>query len=337
MTKFISQEALREDLPYSKTFASDFKLTDHIRETKQGNQTVYEFIGSGDFGEEWYKRTQFEVEAGRRRVPTVYEPIYDIVVDSNLPETLNIQTLGPGGFIFEEVFEGGEVKFASVTSSEASVTQRQFGVGLEYTKKLIMFNQLWSVARMERWAGEAHNALLNHLHLYPILNYTYAAANQTAANTSGSTTTEDWFLTLEDAIINATEDTTNPRTGPYALLVNPAQIYMVERMLGREPQQGFRLDSSASNLIQTVIGYRGWTGTRGRKTVTYSGVTSGKAYLVDLANKEQDFASYVKQPLTSAMGNADVSRFILEQVIWDVWLGIYSNPLRAVEEITWPS
>lgn len=336
MTKFISQDALAEDRPYTQV-APGFKLTDHVRETKHGKETVYEFIGADDFGSEWYERTRFEVEAGRARVPTVYEPLYDIIVDSSLPETINLQTFGPGGFVFEEVFEGGEVKFASVTSSTATVSQRQFGVGLEYSKKLVMFNQLWSIARMERWAGEAHNALLNHLHLYPILNYTYTAANQTAANTSGADTTEDWFLTLEDAIVNSMEDTTNPRVGPYALLVNPAQIFMVERMMSRVPQQDFRLDSSASDFIQTVIGYRGWTGTRGAKTTTYSGVTSGKAYLVDLSHKDQDFASYVKQPLESAIGNADVSRFILEQVIWDVWLGIYTNPLRAVEEITWPS
>lgn len=336
MVQIINQDALAEKLPYS-TMANGFRLSENLRETRQGGQTVYEFIGSDDFGSEWYERTRFEVEAGRAAVPTVYEPIYDIIVDSGLPETLNIKTFGPGGFVFEEVFEGGEVKFASVTSSEAAVSQRQFGVGLEYSKKLVMFNQLWSVARMERWAGEAHNALLNHLHLSPILTYTYAAANQTGANTSGSTTTEDWFLTLEDAIINAMEDTTNPRNGPYALLVNPAQVFMVERMLAREPQVGFRLDSSASSFIQTVIGYRGWTGTRGAKTTTYSGVTAGKGYLVDLSHKDQDFASYVKQPLESVMGNADVSRFILEQVVWDVWLGIYTNPLRAVEEITWPS
>lgn len=336
MTQFINQDALREIVPYSEAMPG-VRLSDIVRETRQGGRVVYEFIGADDFGSEWYERTRFEVEAGRAAVPLVYEPIYDIIVDSNLPETLKLQTLGPGGFVFEEVFEGGEVKFASVASSEASVSQRQFAVGLEYTKKLVMFNQLWSVARMERWAGEAHNALLNHLHLYPIINYTYTAANQTAAVTSGSTTTEDWFLTLEAAIVNSMEDTTNPRPGPYALLSNPAQMFMVQRMLSRETQQEFKLDSTASDLVQTAIGYRGWTGTRGAKTTTYAGVTSGKSYLVDLSHKDQDFASYVKQSLEQAQGNADVSRFILEQVIWDIWLGVYANPLRAVEEITWPS
>ena len=50
----------------------------------------------------------------------------------------------------------------------------------------------------------------------------------------------------------------------------------------------------------------------------------------------EDFLSLVKQPLESAQGNADVSRFIMDQIVWDVWLGIYANVIRAVEEITWP-
>ena len=308
-----------------------------MRERQVGGQTVYEFIGSDDFGAEWYERTRFEVDAGRQRVPILYEPIYDIVVDAGLPETLNIKNWGPGGFVLEEIFEGGEVKFGHVTTSEAAVSQRQFGVGLEYSKKLVMFNQLWQIARIERAVGEAHNALLNHLHLYPIINFSYTSANQTAAVTSGATTTEDWFLTLEAAVVAGMNDTSNPRNGPYVLLIHPSQQFMVERALSRVPQEGFRQDSTALANITTVIGYAGWTGVRGRKETTYPGVTAGKGYLINTAYREQDFLSLVRQPLDSVRGNPDVSRFILEQIVWDVWLGVYANPERAVEEITFPS
>lgn len=334
--KYIDTATGRVDVPYAR-LAEGFDLSRHLRDTVVGGNQVYEFVGSDDFGPEWYERVRFEVDAGRQRVPILYEPIYDIIVDAGLPETQTIKNWGPGGFVFEEIFEGGEVKFGHITSAEAAVSQRQFAVALEYTKKLMMFNQLWQIARIERAVGEAHNALLNHLHFYPILNYAYEATNQTAANTSGSTTTEDWFLTIEDAIVASTEDATNPRNGPYALLIHPGQRFMIERALNRVPQEGFALDSSAASNITTIIGYSGWTGTRGKKTVTYPGVTSGKGYLVNLAYRSEDFLSLVKQPLDSVQGNADASRFILEQTVWDVWLGIYANPLRAVEEITFPS
>ena len=326
----------RKDLPYYQ-FAPGFDMAKSLREVNNGGQSVYEFIGSDDFGPDWYQRVRYEVDAGRQRVPTVYEPIYDIIVDSSLPETQLVKNWGPGGFVFEEVFEGGEVKFGHIVSAEAAVSQRQFGVGLEYTKKLVMFNQLWQIARIERAVGEAHNALLNHLHIFPITSFAYTAPNQTAAVTSGVTTTEDWFLTLEAAIVASQADTANPRMGPYVLLSHPAQSFMLQRAMSRVPQEGFRMDSNATEFISSVIGYSGWTGIRGKKTVTYPGITMGKGYLINTGYKSDDFQSLVKQPLESAQGNADVSRFIMDQIVWDVWLGIYANPVRAVQEITFPT
>jgi hypothetical protein len=336
MPKFISTETLAKQVAYSQV-ADGFDISKHLKATNQGGQQIYEYIGADDFGSEWYERTRFEVDAGRMRVPTLYESIYDVIVDAGLPETMNLKNWGQGGFALEEVFEGGEAKFGQITTSEATVTQRQFAVGLEYTKKLVMFNQMWQIARIERMVGEAYNALLNHLHLSPILTYTYAPANQTAAVTSGTTTTEDWFLTLEAAVMASMSDTSNPRNGPYVLLTHPAHQFMWERVFNRVPQAGFALDSSAGSSVQSIVAYNGWTGTRGHKTYSYAGVPSTKAYLINLGYRDQDFVSLVKQPLEAAMGNPDVSRFIREQIVWDVWLGIYSNPLRAVEEITLPT
>lgn len=335
MPTYYSQPHLRQDVAYSQVVPGN-DLSKQVKERPQGSNTIYEFIGAEDFNLDWFQRQRFEVDAGRLRVPILYEPVYDVVVDSTLPETLNIVNFGQGGFVFEEIKEGGEVKFAHVSSGEASVTQRQYGVALEYTKKMVMFNQQWSIARMERRAGEAYNALLNHLHFYPILNFPYQAANQTAAVTTGDTAEADWFLTLEAAIASSLNDQTNMRSGPYALLVNPSQMFTLERSTRPVAQQGFSLQSSAADMITAVIGYSGWTGTRGKKQVTYPGVPVGKGYLISLGFREEDFASYFKQPLDSVMGNPDVSRFIMEQTVWDCWLGIYANPERAVEEITWP-
>jgi hypothetical protein len=328
--------ARKKQIPYA-TMAPNFDMARNLKEIHGDPTKIYEFIGMDDFvGVEWYQRIRFEVDAGRIEVPLLYTPIYDEVVDSTLPETLKIKNWGASGVIFDEVFEGGEVKFIGVTSSEAAVSQRQFGVGLEYDKRLIMFNQLWQLARMEREVGRAHNALLNHLHLSPILNFTYTGPNQTPANTTGGTPTEKLYLTLEDAIVASQSDTTNPRMGPYVLLVHPAKAFSLQRALTRVPQVGFKQDGNIEQFISAIVGYSGWTGTRGKKTVTYPGVTATKGYLINTVYRSEDFVSLVKQPLESAQGNADVSRFILNQIVWDVWLGVYSNPLRAVEEITFP-
>lgn len=336
MTKIISREVLQEQKPRWR-FAEGFNLQDVTKPGRPGSGVIAEFIGSGDFASQWSERQRYEVDAGRDEEPILYTSFYDVTEDSSLPKNVTIYKIGPGGVVFEEVKEGGEVKFATVSESNLTIPIKQYGVGLEYSKQLRMYNELWNVAIVERQAGIAYNALLNHIHINPILAYSYAAANQTAATNVASDLVEEFLRTIESAVINSRTDATNPRRGPYDLLVSSADVYTVERALGRVPQQGFDKQSSVLGLIQNVIAYDGWTGSRGSLSTTYSGVTSGKAYLIHKGHRMNDFRSLFKQPLQMAMGNADVSRFIEEQVVWDVHFGVYCNPLAAVEEITWPT
>jgi hypothetical protein len=176
---------------------------------------------------------------------------------------------------------------------------------------------------------------MNHLAFGPILDYSYSSSNQTGAVSSGATDQEDILLTIEAGITASKTDASNPRRGPYALLISSAQAFRVEKALSRVAQEGVELQSSAIAQIQDVIVYDGWTGTRGGKSTTYAGVTSGKGYLIDKANKMMDFKSYVKQGLELYGEQQDVSRFLLQRV-WDLRMGFYANPLRAVEELTWP-
>lgn len=335
MTTIYSKQLLTEDKPRAQ-FAAGLDLRNHVRELSGGAHPIYEFVGADTFGTEWNQRRAYEVAAGRDQEPILYAPIYNTINDPSLPENVTVYKLGPGGVILEEVFDGGEVKFASVTSSDQAVRIRHYGVGLEYSDDLVAYNQLWRAAIVERQAGIAYNALLNHVHLSPILSYSYAAANQTAANTAGATLVEDYMLTLEDAIVAATNDTANPRRGPYVLLCSTANLFTIEKALTRVPQQGVTLQSSAIDQIRAVIAYNGWTGTRGGKSVTYSGVTTGKAYLIDIANRDEDFQSYMKNDLMQYGMQEDVSRF-MTQIVWHTRFGAYANPLRAVEEITLPT
>lgn len=335
---FYSKAQLAKSKP-SIPFPPGFKLSDHVREIGRGNDghRIYEFVGTDSFGAEWQQRQFFEVNAGRDEEPLVYQQLYDITASADLPKNVDINRIGPGGVIFEEVFEGGEVKFSTITSSEITVPIRHWATGLEYSKDLVIFNSLWNVAMIERQMGVAHNALLNHLHLNPIISFTYTGDNQTAAETGGATTTEDWLLTLEAAIANSRADTTNPRRGPYYLLIAGANEFMVERALQRVPQQGVALQAnSALSAIRGVISYDGWTGTRGAKSVTYTGVSAGTAYLISQQYRGQDFRSFEKQSLQNEGTQEDISRF-LTQTVWDSYYGVYANPVAAVEEITWPA
>ena len=334
MTDFISQAKLAKNED-RRAIPQDLRLQEMVKPAP-GSKHIYEFIGTDSFANAWYDRQQYEVNAGRLEVPTLYEPIYSIVRDANLPRNVTINAIGPGGVILEQIKEGGEVKFATVGESTKTAEILHYGVGLEYSDDLVAFNELWTVVVVERAVGKAYNALLNHLHFNPILTYSYASTNQTAANTSGSTYVEDTMLTIEDAISAARLDTNNPRPGPYVLLINGAKEGVVGKALTREVQQGLASQSRSLDSIQAVISYNGWSGTRGSKTVSYSGVTSSKAYLIDVSQKDMDFQSFMKKDLAEYGRQEDVSRFLL-QIVWDTRFGVYANPLAAVEEITLPS
>jgi hypothetical protein len=336
--KFLSRDALSKSKAHAQ-FAPGTQLKDHVREMGQqpNGHRVYEFIGTDSFGTEWQTRQRFEVDAGRDEEPILYTPIYDVVSDAGLPKNVSINKIGPGGVIFEEVFEGGEVKFSGIGASEQTVPIRHWATGLEYSKDLVIFNELWNVPIVERQMGVAHNALLNHLHLNPILSYSYAASNQTAAVTTGTDIEDDYILTLQAAVTASRTDTTNPRRGPYVLLASSTNAFMLERALTRVPQQGFtRQTPSLLEAIRSVIVYDGWSGTRGAKTVTYSGVTANKAYLISQQYRGQDFRSFEKQALQNEGMQEDISRF-LTQSVYDSYYGVYANPLRSVEEVTLPT
>lgn len=336
MATWKSKEGLAKATP-KRQFPRGFKFSDHVREISGRPGIIAEFIGSGSFADAFVTRQMYEIDAGRDEEPILYTSIYDIITSPDLPELMPINVLGPTGVVFEEVVEGGEVKFATVGQSDKSVRIRQWAAGLEYTKKLIMFNQVWDFPTIERQFGVAHNALLNNIHLYPIISFTYKAANKTAASAVGTLLEEKYARTLEAAITASKTDQTNPRRGPYDLLIAGGDMFTVERALKLRIQDGANPNGvPGAGFIDNVIVYDGWTGNRGKKTTSYTGVTTGKAYLIS-KGYAVDFKSYVKQDLMLQTGDGDLSRFIVEQKVWDSWLGMFANPVRAVEEITWPT
>lgn len=322
-------------------FPKDFNFESVLKKVGKGG-VIGEFVGNGDFNVQFITRQRYEVDAGRDLEPLIFPAIYEVVEDANLSKHVEIYVLGPGGVVFEEVMEGGEVKFASVDERAQTVEIRHYGVGLEYSEDLFLYNQLFRIPRLERQFGQAYNARMNNVHMTPILTQSYTGNNVTdgtALTTFRQTAdlAEKYMRAIESAIATASSDSTYPRRGPYVLLCSSADQFTLERALGRVPQQGFDAQSSARGRVSSIVVYDGWSGARGKKTATYSGVSAGTAYLIDTSYKAFDFQSYFKHGLRQRMGNEDVSRFIMAQTIWDVRVGVFADPLRAVHKITLPT
>lgn len=333
MVKWLSKASLAKEKPFA-SLGKNVQLSEMMDVRPGQRGAVLEFQVTGGFREEFLKRLEYETFAGRDMEPEVWQPIYSVEVSADLPKVLELYTLGPGGVVFEEVKEGGEVKFASLTESTKTVTQKHYAFGFQYTKDMVIYNRVFDMALLERQGGVAFNALRNHIHLNPILTYSYTSANQTAASSVGSTLLEKMMSTLEDAIETSK---VAERRGPYILLIAGGDSMKVANMLQIRVQDGAGNPRAGAGQIQTVIEYDGWSGTRGKKTTTYAGVTTGKAYLISTQYKEQDFVSKIKQDLQMIQGNPDVSRFLMDENIWDTYFGMYSAPANAVEEITWPT
>lgn len=337
MTKLLSKELLALEKPVA-TPNRPVIMKEHLKIVEQGiGRTVVEFIGTGDFAAQWYDRQRFEVDAGRDQEPVLYTPLFAETVDPSLPRNVTVYRVGAGAVIMEEITEGGEVKFMTVEQSNYPVEMHHYAVGLEYSKDLIVYNELWNTALMERQVGVAYNALRNHIHLAPFIQFAYTSANQTAASALGTSLMEKWANTLDDAIDNASEDATNPRPGMYWLLCSPGNATKFRRLFTDVPQQGFSVRAMNADRIAGIIAYNGWTGRRGKKTVQYPGVESTKAYLIDVSDRIRNLRSFVKQELQTTVGSEDVSRFILEQVVWDAYFTMYADVAATTEEITLPT
>lgn len=343
--KIISKELLAKQLP-RRQFKEGTILRDHLKklQTKGADGspvTAHEFIGTDDFAAAFYARQRYEVDAGRDEEPILYDQLYQIIEDRTLPRNVPVNRLGPAGVVFQKIVEGGEVKFATVGESNFSVPIFHYAFGLEYTDDLVEYNEQWSLSDVERQAGTAYNALLNHIHLSPILTYAYGANNQTTGAgvtyDPNITLPEAYLRTIETGITHGVNDTTNPRRGPFIILCSTSNLFTLERAVNVVPQLGITRQSSAIQQVRAIIAYNGWTGTQGLTSTTYAGVTAGKCYLVDVGRQSRNFRSYVKHPLRRQAGESDMSRFILEQTVWDVRFGSYTDAAAGVEEVTLPT
>lgn len=334
----------RGEIPVAEMPAS-FDPQKHLQLTGRNGQ-VAEFTGAsaGKYARGFFTRVRQEVQNGREEVPILFESIYNVTRDQSIQETETIYTFGDNdiGVAFELVPNGGEVKWVKVGGSQKSIYQQQYARGIQYTKRLFKFGRFFQMSAVERAFGRAANAIQNHLHFAPILNNSYVSRNKTngAAITKfrfDAHLVEKYHLTLDEAMSHARADKTYHRPGPYALLVANSDLSTVRKALENPAQQGVaKVSPEVIDNIQTVISYRGWSGSDGNATVNYPGVTAGKAYLIDLSQAMYDFQSLYSQDLQPTDVGADHARFVVSQMLWDMWFGIFAAPERAVEEITWP-
>lgn len=281
------------------------------------------------------QKVVLDLELGREQVPLLYTPIYRRVENRNFTQHVDIRPFVGARVVFLEHLEGEEVKFGDMYVGQTStVPIITYAAGFEWTEDVVEYSQDWTMTELSRAMGEAYNALLNHLHLGPIITYNYPAKNKTAAVTTHGTLIENIRATIKQGLIDAAKDEdheTRMRRRPTILLAHSSRQWDIEEALQRLQIGGTVYP--AISQINTLIFYDGYTVTVGEKTYTYPGVDPNKAYLID---PSRYFVELVKHDLIVDAAGADLKRLIQGAIVGRARRGVVASPEKAVQEITLP-
>lgn len=296
-------------------------------------RSVREMITTSQGSMDLLEKVRVDVEFGLADVPLVYQPVYETIAGP-FPGgvvQLNENTL-EARVVFLQHFEGGEIVFGTLAKGvPATITIATYAAGFEWTEDMIEFDKTWDITLNNRAFGRAYNFLLNHLHLSPIISYTYTAPNSTPADVTAGATTQQKTLFTFQAAYQESVLATKQRT-PTVLLANEGNRFQIEDAL-LTPVRDTQGNPLARVPVDTIIYYNGATVNNGLKTYSYPGVTLGKCYFI---YPKQRFKEFVHHDLRIDVGPQDISRLIEGQQVGRARRGLYADIANSVEEIILP-
>lgn len=270
------------------------------------------------------QQTVLDVTIAQAEHPTVYQEIYDEIVNSAFPETVKVRDLIGLQAAFGVVHDGESVAMASFKLGKfESVDMQTFAAGYSISKDWVDYNQFWKVDQANRALGIAHNAILDHIHLSPIISASYTGKAITNKVSTGSTNLENVWLTLRSGIQAALKRKSSHGylLRPTIALCNSATAMDVEAAVNGLLQKGTQLGSLG--VIQKVIAYDGWDGEVNGVVHNFAATKDNEVYLIQ---PKQTFKALVKTDITqlSQRGNIltlselDVAQFFRRAVVADV-------------------
>lgn len=299
---------------------------------------IGEMITTPDGLNEVIQNTVINLELGREAMPLLYQSIYRRLEDANFTENVDIWPFIHAQVVFLQHMELEEVKFGTrKIGPKETVPILTYAAGFEYTEDMVLYDKTWERAELDRAMGEAHNALLNHIHFNPIIDFTYAAKNKTGAQTEGEGDSRVLNIrkTIRKGLIDAHKDKnaeTLRRRKPSVLLAHESNRWDIEEALQRHQVSGTIYPALSG--INTLIFYDGYEMTVGEKTYEYAGVDEGKAYLIE---PQRYYRELIKHDLRVDATRGDLTRLVEQQVVGRARRGVIAAPANSVQELTLPS
>lgn len=294
---------------------------------------IKEMITTSQGALDLIQKVRVDVEFGQAEVPLLYTPLFERINGPFPGRAVQLgENLLQANIVFLEKFEGGEVQFGTMSRGVPKfVTLQTYAAGFEYTEDMIEWDSTFELEMLNRAMGRAYNYLLNHLHLSPIITYTYttgANSNTTAFDTTGADTQTKTLNTFRSAYMTAVQ--AKPQRTPSVILASEADRFQIEDALLAPVY-----DSHGNPLprvpVDTIIYYDGATVQVGAKTYTYPGVTQGTAYFIMPQAKMKEFVHHDLR--VDGEDKHDLSRLIEAQIVGRARRGLYVDNANSVQKL----
>ena len=293
---------------------------------------VSEMITTSDGAMDLLDKVRIDIDVGLAQVPVLYTPLYERVNGPFPGGSVQIggDVVFDANVVFMEKFEAGEIIFGSLARAGAPtfVPISTYAAAFEWTEDMIEYDRSYEISMNSKAFGRAYNYLLNHIHLSPIIAFTYAAANKTAAVAGNGSLVANTLIGFQNAYRHAAIAV--PQRVPTWILANEADRFQIEDALLTPV-----IDSNGNPLrrvpVTGIIYYNGATVTNGLKSYVYPGVTAGKCYFIFPQFRMKEL---VHHDLRIDIGPADISRLIEGQQVARARRGLYLDIANSVEEVT---
>ena len=298
-------------------------------------QPVGEMITTSDGAMDLLDKVRIDIDVGLAEVPVLYTPLYERVNGPFPGGSVQIggDVVFDANVVFLEKMEAGEIVFGSLAKAgvPSFVPISTYAAAFEWTEDMIEYDRSYEIGMNSRAFGRAYNYLINHLHLSPIIAYTYAAGNKTAGATGNGSLQANTLVTFQNAYKHGAVAV--PQRTPSWILANEADRFVIEDALLTPV-----IDANGNPLrrvpVEGIIYYNGATVTNGLKNFVYPGVTAGKCYFISPRTRMKEL---VHHDLRIDIGPADISRLIEGQQVARARRGLYLDLANSVEEVTLPT
>ena len=255
----------------------------------------------------------------------LYKDVYEEIKDSSFPQSLEVKDIVGLQTAFSIVSDGESVPLSDFRFEDlGTVHFKTMATGYSVTEEWVAFNQAWKVEQANKALGQAYSAILDHIHLAPIISANYDSKSETKkVAVKDGTPLQIVYHSLRQGLKDAMSR--RNRYGyifkPTIALCNSSTALDVMSAVKGETEKGKTLGTLG--MIEKVIVYDGWAGEVNGVKHEFASPKDNEVFLIE---PKKSFKALVKKELTKleqkgnvlTLSNLEIVQFFIRAVVADV-------------------